>query len=137
MKKEKKEFNERARTSRRFIVALAMVSILGFIGVISQTIFGYDIFFYVEALWMMVIGIGMIVEAEIKRLKTLAKGLTHSNFTHLTTIIIGVVAFFAGIFTIPQIRIENPGFLAIRGIISIIAIIVIILQTWIIHKNIE
>jgi hypothetical protein len=131
----KRESEETIKTSKRFIVALAVVSILGFIGIISETILNQDIKPYIEALWMVVIGVGMIVETKIQKLKTLSEGLNHNNFAHLTTIVVGLLAFVAGIFSLPQIRIENPGFLAIKGIISIIAILVIILQTWIIHKK--
>ena len=42
---------------------------------------------------------------------------------------------FAAIFSFPllKIQIENPSFFAIKGIISIIAIAIIIIQTWIIE----
>ena len=133
MKKMKEEVGDKVRVSQKFVVALSIVSILGFIGIISQTIFNYDLSSYVEALWMLVIGLGFIIEAQIKKLKSLSKGLTSNNFTHLTTVIIGLVAIIAGVFSFPQIRIINPAFLAIKGIISFIAIVVIILQIWVIE----
>ena len=58
--------------------------------------------------------------------------LTPFLVLNLTTIIIGLIAIIAGIFSFPLIKIINPSFLAIKGIISIIAIAVIIIQTWII-----
>ena len=80
---------------------------------------------------MCIVGIGILFEARAKKLKSIARGLTHNNFTHLTTIIIGAIAIIAGIFSFPQIRIQFSGFLAIKGIISIIAIAIIAIQTWI------
>lgn len=112
-------------------MALAIVSILGFVSIISYTLFNKDISMYVESLWMFIIGTGLIAEASWKKLKTLDKGLNSNNFTHLTTIIIGIIAIIAGILSFPSINIQNPSFLAIKGIISIIAIIFIIIQTWI------
>jgi hypothetical protein len=83
---------------------------------------------------MIVIGIGLIIESEIKKLKQLKRqGITPANFTHLTTAIIGVFAFLSGFLSFPGINLQNPSFLAVKGIVSIIAIIFIIIQTWIIE----
>lgn len=130
----KKRFTETVRVSQKFITALAIVSILGFASIVTQTIFELDITNHVESLLMFIIGIGLILEAKIKRLKSLAKGITSNNITHLTTVVIGVIAIIAGIFSFPPIRVENASFLATKGIISIIAIIVIIIQTWIVDS---
>jgi hypothetical protein len=122
--------NERkVNVSQHFVIALAIVSIIGFLGIIFETLFSRNIGHYVEALWMLVIGLGLIIEARIKKIKSLAKGINPSNITHLTTIIIGVIAIIAGVLSFPAIRVENPGFLAIKGILSIIAIAVILIQT--------
>ena len=129
----KKRFSGKAKVSQKFVTALAIVSILGFSGVVSQSFFNFDSSDYIESFLMLIIGTGLIIEAKIKKLKSLSRGLTSNNITHLTTIIIGLIAIIAGIFSFPLIRIINPSFLAIKGIISIIAIAVIIIQTWIIE----
>lgn len=128
MKKE----DEKVKVSHRFVTALSIVSIFGFLGIVSQTIFNYNLSFYVESMLMLIIGVGLMIEARIKKLKSLAKGITSTNITHLTTIIIGFIALLAGIFSFPGLRLEFQAFLAIKGIISIIAILVIIIQTWVI-----
>ena len=128
----KKRFSGKVRVSQKFVTALAIVSILGFLGIMSQSFFGFDSSGYIESFLMLIIGTGLIIEAKIKKLKSLSRGLTSNNITHLTTVIIGLIAIVAGIFSFPTIRIINPCFLAIKGIISIIAIAVIIIQTWII-----
>ena len=122
----------KVRVSQKFVTALAIVSMLGFAGIISQTIFNYDLSYYVESFLMLIIGLALIVESKIKKLKSLERGLTSSNITHLTTVVIGSIAILAGIFSFPPIRITTPGFLAIKGIIAIIAVIVIGIQTWVI-----
>ena len=126
----KKAVEGKVKVSQKFVSALAVVSILGFLGIVSQTIFEYDLSYYIESLLMLIIGAGLIVESKIRKLKSIEKGITSNNLTHLTTVIIGGIAVIAGIFSFPPIRIVNPAFLAIKGIISIIAIIVIIVQTW-------
>jgi len=128
----KKRFSGQVRVSQKFVTALAIVSILGFFGIVSQSFFEFDSREYIESFLMLIIGAGLIIEAKVKKLKSLSRGLTSNNITHLITVIIGAIAIIAGIFSFPAIRIINPSFLAIKGIISIIAIIVIIIQTWII-----
>jgi len=123
------------KVSQRFITALSIVSILGFLAIVSETLLDRDITFYIEALLMLVIGAGLIIEVKLERIKTITKGLSRENFTDITTIVIGFVAIIAGIFSFPNWRIETPSFLAIKGIISIIAIVIIFIQTWIIDTH--
>ena len=125
---------KKIKVSHRFVTALSLVSILGFIGIVSYTLFGFDLNNYVEASLMFIIGVGLILEANLNTLKLIKiEGLTRNNFTHLTTIIIGAIAVLAGVFSFPGIRIETHSFLAIKGIISLIAIIFIIIQTWVVE----
>ena len=140
----KKEAKENAKKRKiqefkvfqRFVIILSVVSILGFAGVVSETLFNFIITDYVEALWMLILGIGLILEIKLKKLRSIyIGGLTRDNFTYIITVIIGLFAIFAGIFSIPFIRINNPSFLAIKGILAIIAISIIIIQTWFIRKK--
>lgn len=125
------------KVSQKFITALSIVSIVGFAAIVSETLFSRDISAYAEALLMLVIGAGLVFEVKLDHLKTISKGLSRENFTDLTTLIIGLVAVIAAIFSFPAIRIDNPSFQAIKGIISIIAIVIIFLQTWIIDTHKE
>jgi hypothetical protein len=128
--KEKKK----VKASHRFVMALALVSIAGFIGIVSYTLFDFDMRLYVEAAWLLILGLGLIAEGQVKRIGSIREqGLTPTNFTHLITIIVGVIAVLAGIFSIPLIRVETAGFLAVKGIISVIAIIIIAVQTWVVE----
>ena len=130
MEKIQERPEKKIKVSSKFVTALAIVSILGFIGIISETLFAKPISGYVESLWMFIVGLAFILEARIRRLKTISKGLTPGNFTHFTTAVIGSIAILTGLFSFPLIGFSTPGFDAIKGIISIIAVLVIILQTW-------
>jgi hypothetical protein len=126
--------DKKVRVSQSFVIALAVVSILGFSGIISSSLFDKDISAYLESLLMIVMGIGLIMESQIKTLKNLKRqGITPTNFTHLTTAIIGIFALLAGVLSFPYINLQNPSFLATKGIVSVIAIIFIIIQTWIVE----
>lgn len=127
------EIKHKVRISYGFIIALAIVSILGFLGIVSKNLFDADIINYIESLWLIVIGFGLMLEVKLKKLASIKeKGLTPTNFTHLITFIIGFVAIISGILSFPAIGVSNPGFNATKGIISIIAIVIIIIQTWIV-----
>src|SRR3989344_6895902 len=125
---EKKVKRERkaVTASNKFVSTLAIVSIVGFVGIVSYTLFGKDINNYVEAFWIFVIGVGLLIESKAWTLKRIKEeGFTHSNFVNLTTGIVGVIAIIAGILSLPPIRVDTPGFLAVKGIMGIIAIVVI------------
>jgi len=126
----------KTKVSAKFITILSIVSIIGFIGIVTQNLFDLSLELYVESLWIFIIGLGFIFETNFKKIKTLKNGVTANNFAYLTTFVVGVVAILAGILSFPAIRVMSPGFMAIKGIISIIAILVIIIQTWVIDSNI-
>lgn len=128
--KKRKKFNGHVPVSKRFITALSILSIIGFAAVISKNIFNFNLDLYTEAALLIIVGVGLVIEARIKKLKSLTRGLTSNNLTHLTTIIVGVIAIIAGILSVPPIRLESPVFMAVKGLISVIAIVVIFIQTW-------
>ena len=144
IKKQEKQFKEEplkkkttkhhVKVSHKFISVLSIVSIVGFIGIVSQTLFDFDISFFVEALWLIVIGLGLIFEARLKTLKEVReRGLNSHNFTHLITLIIGAIAIISGIFSFPGIRVLAPAFVAVKGIVALIAIVIIAIQTWVVE----
>lgn len=134
MKKEGSIRMHKTTASHSFIIALALVSIIDFSRIVGETIFSFNSDYYVEALLMIIIGIGLILEGQVKSLGLIKKqGLTPTNFAHLITVIIGVIAIIAGMFSLPFMRIEHQGFLAVKGIIAIIAIVIIVIQTWILE----
>ena len=140
-KKEAKENAKKRKAQefkafQRFVIILSVVSIIGFAGVVSESIFDLVLDDYVEALWMLILGIGLILEVKLQKLRSISRGgITRDNFTYIITIILGIFAIFAGIFSLPAIRINNPSFLAIKGILAIIAISIIIIQTWFIKSK--
>lgn len=123
---------KRSKVSKSFVTILAIVGILGFVSIISETLFEFDIRLYIESLWMIIVGVGLALEARIRRLRTLKYGLNPANFTTLITLTIGGIAILTGVLSAPYLGIQNPSFHAIKGILSVIAIIVIFIQTWIV-----
>ena len=81
MKKRKRKVNGQIKVSRRLVTALSILSIIGFAGVISKNIFSFDLDFYTEAALLIVIGIGLVVESRIKKLKSIPLGLIKQPHT--------------------------------------------------------
>jgi len=126
----------KSRASRKFIIALSVVSIIGFVSIVLKSFFEFSIENYIESLWLLALGFGLILEtsiSELRRIKT--AGLTSDMLGKVTMIVVGSFAIIAAMLSIPQINIQNATFLAIKGIISILAIIFIIIQTWITKKQ--
>ncbi len=131
IKKDLKKSSNR-RTSRNFVIALSVVSMIGFLSIMIESLFYFDVSGYIDTLWLVVLGLGLILETTIKELKSVKRrGLTSDYLGKITMVIVGSLAIIAGILSLPQINVQNASFLAVKGIISILAIIFIILQTWV------
>ncbi|MBS3073537.1 hypothetical protein J4465_01945 [Candidatus Pacearchaeota archaeon] len=122
-------------SSDGFVIILSTISILGFIGIVSSALFNIEISGYIEALWIIILGFGLLIKTSFRKIKSIKKGLSTYNFPHLTNAFIGIVAIITGILGSPLFNIINPTFHAIRGILAIIAIIIIFVETWIIKKE--
>jgi hypothetical protein len=132
-KKEKiKKIKAKRKTSRNFVIALSVVSIIGFVSIIMESLFYIDISGYIDTLWLLALGLGLILETSLHELRAIErKGLSSEYLGKITMIVVGSLAIIAGALSIPQVNIQNPSFLAVKGIISLLAIIFIILQTWV------
>lgn len=133
---QKIKFNKKTRASRNFVMALSIVSIIGFISIVTDSLFNFSIEEYIESLWLISLGLGLILETSLGELKKIKRsGLTSDMLGKITMIVVGSIAIIAAILSLPQINMENPTFSAIKGIISILAIIFIIVQTWVSKKE--
>jgi len=123
---------KKPRASRNFVIALSVVSIIGFLSIMTESLFDFSFVEYIESLWLLTLGIGLVLETSIKEMAEIRKkGLTSEMLGKITMIVVGAIAIIAAVLSIPQISIQNSTFLAVKGIISILAIIFIIIQTWI------
>lgn len=132
---KKGDAKRRAKVSNNFVSILAIVSIVGFLGIIVDSFFEVNIDNYISFIWLIIMGVGFMMIAQPKRLyEDSKKKFEESHLSGLTSFIVGLIAIIAGVLSIPQIDIQHPVFLAIKGVISIIAIIFIIIQTWMIRQ---
>jgi len=123
------------KVSKAFVNVLAIISIIGFLSIVSYTLFNTNLEGYIEALWLIILGLGFIIEARPRQLIIkIRNNLKEESFTAITTLIVGALALIAGTLSMPQINIQQTSFLAVKGIMSIIAIIFIIIQTWVLKQ---
>ena len=135
--KEKKEVKStrKTKTSKSFVVALSIVSMIGFLSIVLEDLFYVNINSYIQTLWLVTLGAGLILEVSLVKLKKIRTGgLTPEVLGEITMLVVGSMAAIAGVLSLPQINVQHPSFLAIKGVISLLAIIFIILQTWIVKE---
>lgn len=136
MPKNKKKVKKKSKASRNFIIALSIVSIIGFLNIITRSLFNFSFESYIESLLLVTLGTALILETSIRELKRIKKqGLTPDMLGKVTMMVVGIMAVIAAILSLPQISIKSPTFLAIKGIVSILAVIFIIIQTWVSEKD--
>lgn len=138
---EKAEEVQEVKVSERrvptgFLFVLSVVSVFSFFGIAMKTLFGLNIDNYVEILWLVTLGGGMLKESNMSCLIKLKEtGFTPENFRGLVVFVIGLLAIITGILMLPQIGITTPALLAIQGIISLVAMIFILIQSIILKSN--
>lgn len=131
----KKVAQQKRKVSTRFAGVLAVISITGFLEIILTRFFGISINSYSAFLWLIIMGVGFILVSQPKSLyKTSQKKFDETSFSRLTTLVLGIIAIIAAVLSLPFININHPILSASMGIISIIAIIFIIVQTWVIKE---
>ena len=127
---------KKSKASRNFVIALSLVSITGFASIMMSSLFSVNIDKYVTAVWLVTLGLGLVLETSLSKMKGVKhEGLSPEILGEFTMLIVGGIAIIAGILSIPQINIQNASFLAVKGIISILAIIFIVLQTWVAEEE--
>ena len=130
IKKEVKKNNPKRRIAIGFASILAIVSIIGFLDIVLDSFFEFSFQNYMSFLWLCLMGVGFIIISKPKNL-TQRKD---DSVTNITALVVGSLAIIAGILSLPFLAITHPVFFAIKGVISIIAIIFIALETWVV-KN--
>ena len=126
---------DKRKVSTKFAGILAIISMIGFLEIILSSFFNISIKDYSAFLWLMTMGIGFIVIAKPKNLyKTSKKKFDEGSFSRLTTLVLGTMAIISAILSLPFVGIQSAMLSAVMGIISIISIIFIVVQTWIIRN---
>ena len=118
------------KTTKAFITVLALISIFGFLAIISDSIFNIDIGIYTASVLMVLLGLGLIVEGKVLVWKKLLKGgISNEEFTKIITGTVGILAVIMGLISFAY---THTMISAILGILSIIAIIVIVVETFLV-----
>lgn len=127
---------KKSKASRNFVIAMSLVSIVGFISIMLKSLFNINADAYIGTAWLITLGLGLVLETSFQKVKNVKhEGLTPEILGELTMFIVGSIAVIAGVLSLPQIGIQNASFLAVKGIISILGIIFIILQTWVTEEE--
>jgi hypothetical protein len=117
------------RNAKAFVYVLGIVSALGFVAIAVKSLLGVDFNAWATSLIFGILGIGLIVQGNILQTKKMLKGgLTKQEISNISTSVLGLFSILTGFVTSPLIATESQVFLTIQGIVSIIAIIIILFQ---------
>lgn len=130
--KERKKMSKRYKITRTFLYSLAIISILGFLAIISNVWLKFNFLsLNMSSLILIILGIGLMVEGQIRRWKSMVKqGLTSSEFTHIVTGIVGVLAVVFG--TVGLFGVTGATIEAGQAIVASIAVVIIVIETWLV-----
>jgi len=124
------------RGYRKFIFFLIMIDLTWFGSVVMDNLFGLSLGDYGEFAWTFLFGLGLVVVSDLKRVKKMGQeGFKSENFASLTTLIIGSLAIVTAILSLPFINVVSPTLNSIKGILALIAIVYVVLETWIIKSH--
>ena len=127
--------HKRFQGARSFNYVLSLISVMGFIGIIVESFFYLDIGDYIKFSWMLIMGIGLFVEAKVFSFfrEIREHGLEGENFHRLITSTVAFLAIVIAILSFPLFGFSSLLFMAIEGTIAIIAALYILMQTWIVR----
>ncbi|MAH46023.1 hypothetical protein CMI37_09335 [Candidatus Pacearchaeota archaeon] len=118
----------------KFILAMAVVSILGFLTAALDAFTGIDIGPWVNGLIFIIIGIGLAsVGGVFSVIQYFENGLTNEEIAFILTALVGVLSIIVGLLELPIDFLSNiniPAFDGIKGTIAIFAIALISVQAY-------
>jgi len=114
-----------------FLIALAFVSIVGFLVIALNSFTQIDIGIIAEGLIFTILGIGLVMEGNIRGfIKYSRDGLQGDEVSHASAVVIGLMSIIAGILTF--FNIISLVLDSFKGIVAIIAIVIIIVETFLV-----
>lgn len=119
-----------------FLEFLAIVSILGFFTIFINSLIGIDISGWTDGLLFIALGVALMISGGIQFLFYYFRdGLDNEEITKVMTIIVGISSFIIGILTFPIPLFEKaqdiPVVDGVKVLVSILAITIIVVDTWI------
>jgi hypothetical protein len=126
---------EKPKEATKFAGIMSLISIIGFANIITQSLFEISITPYFNSVLLFLIGIGFMMAARPKNLYEGSKRyFTETSVARLTTFVIGLLSIAASVLTLPEVSLVHPALETIKSIISVIAILFIVFQTWVLER---
>ena len=120
------------KTTQAFDYSLAIISIMGFLGIALISFFSFPLITdNISGIILVVLAIGLLYEGRIFHIKKwLGDGFDDQDFARLVTSVVGL--FILGVGILNLVGLSGPKLQAIEGMSAVIAIIVIVVQTFLV-----
>ncbi len=112
-----------------FFYTLTVISLLGFTSIILRYSTGFDLKPMAETLMFILIGMGLIIQSRIR--SVIQNGIQRDEILNVVALAVGVAIFITGLLGYPLFNIDNPIFNAYKILASSIAILIIVINTFI------
>ena len=123
--------------AKKFETFMSIGSILGFLAIFLNSFFGINISPWVTSLLFIIIGVGLVIVGNILNLgKMLRGGLNNPEIAFVLTGTVGLLSLIAGIISLPIgffSSLQTPAIDGIKGVVAFFAIVLIIIQTWLVR----
>jgi len=122
-----------AKTRRGFDSALTWISISGFLILLFDKFGWYDLNPYGASVILIIAGLGLLEEGRARDFYKWAKdGIQGIEYAHILTLLIGFGALASGILVLPFFNMSGYVIDAYTGIVAGFAIVIILLQKYVI-----
>ena len=120
------------KISKTLLNSLAIISILAFISIVGTSFFNLTFLDWIlPNLLLMVLGAGLIVEGQVRHWGKFRKGgFSSDELSHIVTGIVGIFSTIAGL--LGAVGIQGSSLNSIRGFVASIAIVMIVIETWVV-----
>jgi len=119
----------KSKVSAGLLLMMSLFSMIGFLSIVLNAFTQIDIGKYTSNILLILLGFGFLMEGQARFILRMVEDgrLTSTEISHIVTSVIGAIALISGI--ISFFVTQSQTILTIQGIISIIAIIIIIIET--------
>lgn len=114
---------------------LAVVSILGFLSILFNSLFEVNAAGWIDSVLFVLIGVGLMIIGGVRMVwKYFENGLTDVEISKILTIIVGIFSTIVGILIMPVDPfgvMDAPQLGGVKAVIAVLTITIIMVETWV------
>jgi hypothetical protein len=115
---------------------MILIDLVWFFTVVADYLLGMKTSVYFDFFWVLLFAMGLLIISDVNKIWNIRHEGWHSeNFANLITFVIGILAIITAFASLPSIHKSSPVFTAIKGILALIAIFYVVIETWLVKRK--